>query len=69
MPSIRNWPICMRSRKNVHLVSFAGFRRKRPTPLTSMTESLCRKAQVEDDFTMNPSGSLKEELKSWVVKR
>lgn len=33
---------------------------------TSMIESVRRAAQDEDDFTMNESESLNEELKSWV---
>ena len=36
---------------------------------TSMIESVRRAAQVKDDFTMNASKSLNEELKSWVDRR
>ena len=66
MPWIRNCPICTRSVKTLHQVSFSGFKRKRLTTdfKTSMIESVRRAAQVEDGFTMNASESLNEELKS-----
>jgi len=35
----------------------------------SMIKSVCKVAQVEDDFTMNPSESLNKELKSWVDQK
>ena len=43
---------------------FQWFQEEADTFKTSMIESVRRAAQVEDDFTMNPSESLNEELKS-----